>query len=90
MEDLSGIAKGGIGAAFAIVAAIAFLWIKARQNRVETDDAKRAALEAELAEAVRAHRAHYRGDDAIGTIREARRIERLRAKLGYKKENESK
>lgn len=85
MEELSGIAKGGIGAAFAIVAAIAFLWIKARQNRVETDDAKRAALEEELADAVRAHRAHLRGSDAIGANREKRRINRIRAKLGYKK-----
>ena len=90
MEELSGIAKGGIGAAFAIVAAIAYLWIRARQNRVETDDAKRAALEAELAEAVRAHRAHLRGGDAIGANREKRRINRIRAKLGYKKKDESK
>jgi len=86
MDDIASIAKGGLAAAAAIVAAIAFLWFKARQNRVEKDEEKRSALEAELKDANAKHSAALWGGYTADAIREKRRIDRLRRKLGYTKE----
>ncbi len=86
MEDISKIATGGIGAALAIVAAIAWVLIRRRLNCVETDDAKRAVLEEELKDANAKNSAAMWGGYTADAIREKRRIDRLRKKLGYTKE----
>lgn len=87
MEDIPNIAQYGIGGALAIAAAIALLFVRARQNRVETDKAKRAALENELKDAEVKHAAALWGGYNIDAIREKRRIDRLRRKLGRTKED---
>ena len=82
MEELASIARGGWAAAVAILAALALAILTARNHRLAKTDEERAALADELREAEAAHRAHLRGGDTVGAIREARRINRLRRRLG--------
>ena len=87
MDDIASIAKGGWAAAAAIIAAIAYFAFRARQGRVEKDEEKRAALENELKDAEVKHAAALWGGYNIDAIREKRRIDRLRRKLGRTKED---
>lgn len=88
MEEVSNIARGGIGAALALVAAIAFLWFRTRLGRVEKDETRRAALEDELRDANARYAAMlFAEGDPARIAAQARRVDRLRRKLGLTKEN---
>ena len=82
MDDLPNIAKYGIGGALALLSALALLWYRARLGRVEKDEARREALQAELADARAKWAACEFCGDAAGMASEARRIDRLRRRLG--------
>lgn len=82
MDDLPNIAKYGIGGALALLAALALLWYRARLGREAKAEERREALRAELADAEARHSAALFCGDAAGAVREARRIDRLRRRLG--------
>lgn len=82
MDDLPNIAKYGIGGALALLSALALLWYRHRLNREARSDEERAALQAELADARAKWAACEFREDAAGMASEARRIDRLRRRLG--------
>lgn len=82
MEGLGNIASYGWAGAAALLVALLVLAFVRRVKKEDAKEADREALAAELRDAEARHSAMLFAGDAAGAVREARRIDRLRRRLG--------